>query len=86
MASTLIILISFLLAGALVFGLLYLSFMSGFKIPVLFWTLAVILGVPFVVVFILLIGMCSLPASVFIRGYSLAFLSRIRSDIIEPDA
>ena len=78
-AALVIVMIVSVIAGGIIFGGLYFLLFVFLKIKVLFWILAVILGVPFLVVVILAMMACSLPAAVFFRAFSLYFLSRLEA-------
>jgi hypothetical protein len=65
------------IAGAVVFGIPYLLFVSLLKIPFLFWTLAVIAGIPFGALAITIFFGIGLPFAVFHRNFSLYFISSL---------
>lgn len=76
----LICILVILLAGALLFGLPYLLIVIGFKVPVLFYIYAVLVGVPFITAVILLFMSINLPIAVFFRNFSLYYLSALECE------
>ncbi len=79
-AASLVVMIAFGLAGAAVFGLTYLLFMTWLKLKVVFLVVAVFVGAPFFTVMVLSLGACSLPVSLFFRSFSLSFLEKLTSE------
>jgi len=68
-----------LVTGAIVFGIPYYIFSVLLKINVIFWIIAVLAGIPFLIVFILLMAATNLPFAVFFRNFSLYFLSSLKT-------
>lgn len=64
-----------LLVGALLFGLPYLLLAVAFKVPVIFYIYAVVLGIPFAVAAVIALICVSLPFAVFFRNFSLYYLA-----------
>ncbi len=82
-ASVLLVILAFVLAGALLFGLLYLLFMVFLKLKIVFWILAAVFGLPFLTALLFGISLCALPASVFFRLFSLTFLEKLTPSAAE---
>ena len=72
--------LALLFVSVLLLGPLYMIFMWWFKLKWIFMILAFLVGAPLVVILILVMGACALPASVFMRVYSLAFLNCLQLD------
>jgi len=70
-----IVLIIFLLCGALIAGLLYLIFALLFKLKVVSIILMILVGIPLAAGLIVLITLLGLPVAVFFRNFSLYYLS-----------
>lgn len=66
-----------LLAGALIFGLGYLLFVSVLHANTLALTAAVVAGIPFLIAAFVAIYGAQLPLAVFFRRFSLGFLSSV---------
>ncbi len=79
MALTVPVILMVLLAALILFLPPYLVVMVWLKAKLLFWIVAILLGVPFFMVMIILLCACALPVSVFMRAYSLSFLGRLRT-------
>lgn len=75
--ATLAVAIALLLAGAVVFGGLYLVVFKALAAKWVFFILAALAGVPFGIVSILLLYSIQLPAAAFFRAFSLHFLSSL---------
>ena len=73
----LIVLISFLIVGFLVFGLGYLIFAVLLKTKILFWIFALVLGIPTCLAALAAIVAIGLPFAVFFRSFSLYFFSSL---------
>jgi hypothetical protein len=69
-------LIVFLLAGFLVFGLLYLIF-ALVQAKMLFWSVAFVLAVPAGLAALAVLGATGLPFAVFFRNFSLYYLTSL---------
>ena len=67
--------ILFVLAGLVLFGAGYLLFVLALKMRVAYTVFTVLLGVPFLLIFLTALGMGLLPCAVFFRAFSLSFLS-----------
>ncbi len=70
-------LITLLLIAAILFGIPFLIFFVLLKLKVVFFILAGLAGIPFVLMAFLILAMVSLPVSVFFRSFSLYFLSSL---------
>ncbi len=68
-----------LVTGAIIFGIPYYIFSVLLKINMIFWILAGIAGIPFLIVFILLMAAINLPFATFFRSFSLYFLSSLKT-------
>jgi hypothetical protein len=79
LALTVPVILLVILAGLILFLPPYLVVMVWLKAKLLFWIVAILLGVPFFMAMIVLLCACALPVSVFMRAYSLSFLGRLRT-------
>ncbi len=79
LALTVPVILLVVLAGLILFLPPYLVVVVWLKVKILFWIMAVLLGVPFFMAMLILLGACALPVSVFMRAYSLSFLGRLRT-------
>jgi len=69
------------IAAFLVLGFIYLLLTVLFKAKILFWIVAIILGVPYLLASILILTATHLPLAVFFRSFSLYFLSNLNCGI-----
>ncbi len=67
----------FLLVGGIIAGILYLLLVLLLKAQALFYALAIIIGVPFFLVAILVLIGINLPFALFFKSFSLYFLSSL---------
>jgi hypothetical protein len=68
---------AFLVVGAAVFGIAYLVLVSLLKLKALFVAVALILGVPFGALLMVMILAVRLPFAVFFQSFALYFLSSL---------
>ncbi|MBI4430199.1 MAG: hypothetical protein HY587_00615 [Candidatus Omnitrophica bacterium] len=68
-----------MVAGAILFGIPYYLFSALFKLDALFWISAVILGIPYLAVFLLLLFFINLPFAAFFRSFSLYYLTSLKT-------
>lgn len=65
--------------GAIVFGIPYFLFSVLIKWDVLFWIVAVVAGIPYLAVFLLLLLSLNLPFTAFFRSFSLYYLASLKT-------
>ena len=68
-----------IVAGAVVFGIPYFLFSVLIKLDVVFWIIAVAVGIPYFAVFLLLLLFLNLPFAAFFRSFSLYYLSSLKT-------
>ena len=71
------VMLAFLVIGAILFGIVYLVLSVGFKLKALFLAVAVVLGIPFVLLMMVTSLAVRLPFAVFFQSFALYFLTSL---------
>jgi len=74
----LLCMIAILIAGGLLFGLPYLLIVTFLKLKILYFIIAIVMGIPFIAGVFLLLLSIHLPFAVFFRSFSLYFLTSLQ--------